>query len=309
MNLSYSAPTSLTVAIPTLDRGRVLIETIEQLLPQLAASSTILVADQTRQYEHETLRALEELESHLAIRRLRLPLASQPMAMNLLLAEAKTDLVLFLDDDVQPSAGLLEAHARAYEESPEAWAVVGQVLQPGQVAEDVALPAPRTGLTRGMITPFHSTCRGWVENVMSGNLSVRRSRALGLGGFDESFVGAAYRFDTDFAYRVLQAGGKILFEPKASLRHLGHPRGGTHVYGDHFRTTAPYHSAGDYYFALKHGFPAEASWYMGQRFVRSFLTRYHLRHPWWIPAKVVGEFRGFVLAAKLHRARLREGAQ
>ena len=33
---------------------------------------------------------------------------------------------------------------------------------------------------------------------MGGNFSVRRRFALTLGGFDEQFVGAAYRFEADF---------------------------------------------------------------------------------------------------------------
>src|ERR1041385_2066784 len=84
---------------------------------------------------------------------------------------------------------------------------------------------------------------------------VTRSRCVELGGFDENFVGAAYRFETDFALRVAAAGGRIWFEPHASIDHLKLSTGGLRSYGDHRTSASPFHSAGDYYFALHHRRP------------------------------------------------------
>jgi GT2 family glycosyltransferase len=134
---------------------------------------------------------------------------------------------------------------------------------------------------------------------MAGNLSVKRDRALAIGGFDENFVGAAYRFETDFAMRIAAAGGKIWFEPGASLRHLQLSTGGLRSYGDHRSAPVPAHSAGDYYFALHH---LPRFWrYAATRVVKNVATRYLATHPWLIPAKLIGEARGLLLARKLHR--------
>lgn len=144
---------------------------------------------------------------------------------------------------------------------------------------------------------FNAAERRDVENVIACNLSVRRSRALSIGGFDDNFIGVAYRFETDFARRLIAAGGRIRFEPAASLHHLKAPGGGTRTWGDHKSSASPMHSVGDYYFALRHVRPF---WpYVVRRLRSNVLTRFHLRHPWTIAPKIIGEIRGLVLARRL----------
>jgi GT2 family glycosyltransferase len=149
---------------------------------------------------------------------------------------------------------------------------------------------------------FNHNARAAVANCMAGNLSVRRERALEVGGFDENFVGVAYRFETDFCRRLRARGGSILFEPAASVRHLKAPRGGIRVHGNHLTSSSPAHGVGDYYFALRHGSPGESLPYILQRPFREVCTRFHLGHPWWIPAKLTGEVRAFLWAVRLARA-------
>ena len=112
-------------------------------------------------------------------------------------------------------------HASAHVEFPETWAVAGQVLQPG---ESSGGRGPRTipshGIRADLDFPFWSDQRAFVVNVMAGNLSVKRDKALAVGAFDENFEGVAYRFETEFARRLVRLGGQILFEPAASIRHL-----------------------------------------------------------------------------------------
>jgi GT2 family glycosyltransferase len=211
--------------------------------------------------------------------------------MNTALLAAVTPLVLFLDDDVEPSPGLIAAHGNAHRDA-EVWAVVGQILQPGESPVHVDQPV------EDLEFRFNADEGRLVSNVMAGNLSVKRDRAIAAGGFDENFVLAAYRFETDFALRLAAAGGKIRFEPRASLRHLKLSTGGLRSFGDHRSSPSPAHSAGDYYFALHH----RRFWpYAARRLMKNVTTRYHLIHPWTIPAKLIGEWRGMLLARKLLR--------
>src|SRR5437868_3122650 len=85
--------------------------------------------------------------------------------------------------------------------------------------------SPRPGLGACLDFPFNSAIPAQVANVMAGNLSVRREMALAVGGFDENFVGVAYRFETEFCRRLLRAGGRVLFQPAASIHHLRTPTG------------------------------------------------------------------------------------
>ena len=282
----------LTIAIPTYKRGAILVETLRRLLDLAAPADAIVVVDQTMEHSSEVADRLRLWDAEGAIRWVRLDRPSIPHAMNEALRAAATELVLFLDDDVEPAPGLVAAHRDGHAD-PRVWAVVGQILQPGEEPAHFARPADDLEFR------FNHDARAEITNVMAGNLSVKRERALGIRGFDENFIGAAYRFETDFALRLAAAGGGIVFEPRASLRHLKLSSGGLRSFGDHRTTTSPLHAVGDYYFALHH---RRDFWrYAARRLRRNVLTRFHATRPWFIPTKLIGELRALTLARRLAR--------
>jgi GT2 family glycosyltransferase len=251
----------------------------------------ILIADQTIEHPAEVEAQLSRWSDTGAIRWLRLDQPSIPRAMNKALLTATTDLILFLDDDIEPSPELIVQHRESHSDAA-VWAVVGQILQPGESASH---EAPRDN---DLAFEFSYSKAMDVLNVMAGNLSVKRLRAIEVGGFDENYLGVAYRFETDFAYRLRSAGGRIRFDPAATLRHLKLSSGGLRTYGDHMRSARPEHSVGDYYFALTH--QKRPLVYALRRLRRNVLTRFHATHPWTLPSKLIGEIRGMALARKLH---------
>jgi GT2 family glycosyltransferase len=291
-------PAPVSVAIPTYGRDEVLVNTVAAVLRLQPGPQEILVIDQTPEHDPATAGQLERWQAAGAIRWFRLERPSIPAAMNRALREARCPVVLFLDDDVVPQPGLIAAHLGNYREG-HVGAVVGQVLQPGQQPVPGNGPCRGRGLLRDLRFPFNSDVRREVANCMAGNLSVRREFALRVGGFDENYVGVAYRFETEFCRRLRRHGGTMIFEPAASLRHLQAPRGGTRAYGCHLRSARPEHAVGDYYFALHNGTGPEAAAYIARRFFREVRTRFHLTHPWWIPVKLLGELRGLCWALRL----------
>jgi GT2 family glycosyltransferase len=143
---------------------------------------------------------------------------------------------------------------------------------------------------------FASTVRADVEEFMGGNFSIRRERALALGGFDEKFVQAAYRFEREFSGRVLLAGGRILFEPAATIEHLK-AGGGIRAWGEPW--ASPGHAVGEYYFLLRSP-RARLRWLgIAVHPLRAVRTRLHLRRPWLIPATLGAELTAFLWALKL----------
>ena len=66
--------------------------------------------------------------------------------------------------------------------------------------------------------------------------------------------------------------------------------------GSHLTSASPRHGMGDYYFALRSGMSRESAAYMLLRPFREVRTRFHLRQPWYIPVKLVGEMRAFAAA-------------
>lgn len=280
---------NISIVIPTYGREQVLVGTVQHMLALSPAPAEILVLDQTQVHTEHVERALTDWHQSGTIRWLRLSKPSIPGAINLGLAEARHDLVLFVDDDVVPEPELIAAHITAYKRTG-ATLIAGRVIQPWQEGQDFSQDAT-----------FHfASCRPqWSGLFIGCNFCVDRLAAIGLGGFDEQFVRVAYNFEAEFAHRLCRSGRKIYFEPAACLHHIKAPGGGTRTYGQHFTTFRPDHAVGDYYFMLR----TQGLWRgltdFPRRAIRSVVTRHHLRRPWWIPVTLLAELRGMVWALSL----------
>ncbi|MCA9050470.1 MAG: glycosyltransferase family 2 protein [Planctomycetaceae bacterium] len=288
----------ITVIIPTIGREDVLLNTIRACLEEPEPPCSVIVVDQSKEHEPETVRQLEEWQQLGRVTVLTPDIASQPAAMNVGTVAAESRLLLFLDDDVEPVPGFVAAHATAHND-PSVWCVIGQIIQPWQQPEQITRPESGKGLRRDLDFAFHSCVECQVFNGMSGHMSVKRDRCLQAGGFDENFCGAAYRFDTEFSRRINSCGGTVRFQPRASLKHLRAARGGTRRTGNHLASADPIHGVGDYYFAIVCGRGWDRIRYIVHRMVREICTRFHLKRPWYIPVKLLGEFRAAAWALRL----------
>lgn len=278
----------LSVVIPTFGRDAVMVETVHRVLQQDPPPDELLVIDQTPRHSGDVERELTRLSVTGAIAWVRLAAPSIPRAMNAGLLRARSNIVLFLDDDVVPAPGLIAAHLAAHRDSGAAL-VAGQVLQPGEEPESGTETAFR----------FRSAERRWVSEVMGGNFSIRRDLAIAIGGVDENFVRAAYGFEVEMCQRARAGGAEILFEPRASIRHLRAPSGGTRAYGHHLRTARPGHSVGAFYRILRTCPRAAVPARFAERLARSVRTRHHRSRPWWIPVTLAAEMTGLAWAVGL----------
>jgi GT2 family glycosyltransferase len=278
----------ISVLIPTYERHEVLVETVQRFLQQEPEAEEIVVVDQTPRHPDSVELALRALEDSGRLRRIRRRAPSVPGAMNDALVAARSQHVVFCDDDVLPAQGFLRAHLDALERFPRS-IVAGQVLQPGEEPEP--LEAKRFA--------FRSCLPQMIGEFIGCNFSASRKLLLELGGFDEAFVAAAYRYERELSDRAARAGASVQFEPAASLRHLRAPRGGTRAWGNHLTTARPSHAVGDYYYLLRaRGRPGR--WRdLALRPFRAVRTRHHLRRPWWIPVTVFAELSGLVWALAL----------
>lgn len=281
----YLRTMRLSVIIPTLGREQVLLDTITALLGQLPGDGEIVVIDQTREHLPHTERELQQWAGAGTIQWLRPAFQSIPRAMNAGICAARGDTLIFVDDDVIPAPGFLEAHCEACMAGPRR-IHAGRVLQPWHCDGS----RPLEGLA--------GREPGVIEEFIGCNFSVARAFALELGGFDERFVQVAYRFEADFAERARRSGGEVYFLPQAELRHLRAGAGGTRSYGDHLRTFMPAHAVGEYYFLLVN---RPSRWWgrLARRWMRAPMTRHHLRRPWWILPTVVSESSGLLWAVGL----------
>lgn len=237
----------VSVVIPTLNREKVLIDTLESVLKDNYPNYEVVVIDQTEEHEPETKAALDRLSKK--INYIFEPIKSLPHARNVGIAAASGEVILFLDDDIIPKGGLIAAHAARYSEDTVG-GVGGRILAEG----DEGKPEPGKVVT---ITPwaafkdyFYGTKPAEVATVRGANMSFRRDLCIKVGGFDENYIGNAMREETDFSLRIRSLGYKLVFEPKAEVFHLLTPSGGARS-GDRVNRYRTFFRNNTYFF-LRH---------------------------------------------------------
>jgi GT2 family glycosyltransferase len=226
-----SSRQSVTIAICTRDHPDLLAECLESLAPLRDNHGKnvleILVIDNAPAGQ-ETNRLVQSLRG---IRYLCEPIPGLDFARNRALAEATTDFVAFLDDDVVIDRRWWEGLNEALAQNPDAAVVTGLVL-PRELETDAQIIFERRGgFRRGFSkllyngdhlpgNPLYPTGAGMFGAGC--NMVVNREVALGLGGFDEaldtgpSLPGGG---DIDMFYRVLRAGRPLVYEPRMLVFH------------------------------------------------------------------------------------------
>jgi len=298
---------SISVVIPSYNRGAVLLDTINMLLAQDDKAEQILIVDQTHYTDaDETAQRLQQLHQRGDINWVQLAKPSIPAAMNEGLKTAKSDYVLFLDDDISIQSDFISQHRIALQthQDSKVGAHVGQIIQPWQSVVDLGDYDAGRGINKDMAFPFNSNQEQLISNCMAGNLCVARQQAIDIGGFDQQFSQVAYRFETEFCRRSIAITGQLFrFIPSASINHLKVSTGGTRAHAKNYLTSiSASHSVGDYYFALQQcrmpGNRWQAIAYILKRPFGSLLAKFYLRQPWWIPVRIVAEFKGLFWAIR-----------
>jgi len=171
-----------TVVVPTWNRSRLLAQTLSGLRQQCGGVSFEVVVIENGSCDTAVLqRDFPEFRFFCLRER------GVCAARNLGARQARSSLLIFLDDDVVPSADFVSAHVSAHEHFTER-VVIGALrweIDPErkcfgletQVAAERLLPVP---------TSDGSTPCG-LADFRTGNFSLRRELLERVGGFDESF--------------------------------------------------------------------------------------------------------------------------
>jgi len=210
---------TLAVGIPTLGREEVLLETLECVLKQADAADEVIVADQNSQHQPQTSARLHELAAAGHITVLHLPNPSLTAARNAILRASCCDYVLFIDDDVYLGPEFVGSYRKALNDA-RAHVLAGAIDENGS----------------GSSVECHALFNDEdvVDLVRGANIAVERNTALGLGGFDERFVGPAHGEEQDFAFRLLRCGKSVSYDGRLRLNHRRAPTGGCRVAGNVF---------------------------------------------------------------------------
>jgi glycosyltransferase involved in cell wall biosynthesis len=217
-----------SLIIPTLDRQdhvRVLLESLKR---QTRQDFEVVVVDQTDAPDAE-VRRMAEVDTG-RFQYLHLERKSLPNARNVGAAAARSEILIFIDDDVELSAGFVAAHVSALEALDGPDAAAGRITGGYDDGDpDARLVGKFNPWLATVTRNFHllKGARG-IHQLPGGNFSVRREAFFAAGGFDaEGFCGtASIGEETDFAMRLIYTGHQIDFVPKAHLIHLHLPMGG-----------------------------------------------------------------------------------
>ncbi|MCG9916355.1 MAG: glycosyltransferase family 2 protein [Phenylobacterium sp.] len=152
---------------------------------------------------------------------------------------ATGDVLIFLNPDAFLQPGGAQALAKAVLEGDPLRLVGGRVLNADRTEQ--------RGARRGEITPLAALLSlsgltrrtpalrryevHWeneaapdalcpVPTISGAFFAIRRTGYLSLGGFDEGYF--LHVEDIDLCWRVREAGGQVMFHPKAEVVHLGH---------------------------------------------------------------------------------------
>lgn len=213
---------TLALAICTLNRPKILIQTITDLLALPTQPDKIIVVDQTQDLPTQLVDFYQKHRSKLKVIRMKAKGLGQ--ARNRAIKESGCDLILFIDDDVRLKSDLIKYHKLHFKDEK-----VGAVV--GRVDDNLGDPPSCGGRVNwfGKVTVDRDVTKvHQVESLSGGNMSMRLDLVKRLGGF-WSLEGnlVQLREETDMALRIKRAGFDVICEPRASLLHLAHRTGGT----------------------------------------------------------------------------------
>jgi GT2 family glycosyltransferase len=290
-----------TIAIPTYNREKVLVDTLRSVRALDPGPEEVIVVDQTLNHEKETEAFLEKAASEGWIRWIRQQPPRVTTARNRLIAEARTDVLVFIDDDVDLPRDFLAQHLKNYRD-PKVVAVAGRVRQ----EKESPYPKTRDGkwpkvLDYKYLSVFSTQRVEGVTNFMGCNHSVRLETLKKIGGYDINYRGQSLFEETDLSIRIWKAGGTIVFDPQAHLFHFFAPVGGCRIPATKKGYPEWWVPFNRHYFAFRHLRYIWEFWrcLLFKDFRETVLRKANLRMPWVIPWSFLSYYYSMVQAARL----------
>jgi glycosyltransferase involved in cell wall biosynthesis len=206
---------SASVVIPSYNNGHLLSMGLPALVQQTvpAGEFEVLVVDDGS--TDDTQDRFISLSLPESFRYIRQSNQGAAVARNRGAADARGDILVFLDSDVVPDPTLLEEHLTSHR-------VHDHVLMVGKTR---ALPAEHFDLFYQVLgKDIFAFDQGDEEKqvtfqeVLSRNFSLLRESFFEVGGFDQEFPRSGFE-DIEFAYRATQLGFDVVYNPRAAGDH------------------------------------------------------------------------------------------
>jgi len=307
---------SISCIIPTLNRSALLRNTIKTLINQTISPDIyeIIVVDNGS--VDDTKEILQNIMKETANRQIRYIFDPEPGLLtgrHRGALEAKGELLVFVDDDIEAASGWLQAILETFK-SPRVELVGGRnlpkfVVQPPAWLESFYDVIPDGGRSCAWLSllDLGESAREIDPNYVWGlNFSIRRRALHDLGGFHPDCVPKELqRFqgdgETGLTMKARSYGYRAVYQPKATIYHIVP---GSRMTPEYFEQRAYYQGVCDSYSDIRRGEIGEAG---GLAKVKSFSVRYLRR----IADRIVRSFKHlehqpFVMAENAEVAAIRQ---
>jgi GT2 family glycosyltransferase len=211
-----------SVVIITLTRPDCVQQCLDHLALQNRIPEQVIVVDSSPD-ERTTLVCNKFEESFVQFLYIRneTGIGRMTTSRNLALAHCNGEVISFIDDDAYAYPEWAEAVLTTLDDESIS-AVAGHVV--GDTS-DPNLPIGVIDNNGNVIGNFGKLVETpvEVEHAMGCNMSFRASVLAELAGFRTDYPASGFREDTDVFLRLKALGCRIVFQPKASVRHIGAP--------------------------------------------------------------------------------------
>ncbi len=214
----------LSVVIPTYSRCESLRVTLEALKCQESVPGgfeVVVVSDGSTDGTQELLKGWANATLPFILRSIIQDNAGPARARNRGVNEAQGEVIVFLDDDVEPQPGCLKAHAQRHLTENKLVLIGPMSPDPIRQKQEAVWIAWEHAMLQKQYDSWKNGV--WAENecgphnFYTGNASVRREYILKVGGFDEGFT---RQEDVELAARMERTCGVYFrFDPTPAALH------------------------------------------------------------------------------------------
>jgi len=204
---------NFSVIIPTYNRNRELLECLEGLSGQLTDKRCLEVIIANDGGDKHSIEKLNIVSGRTPLRYLHLEHKGPAATRNAAVAEAKGDIILFLDDDCIPAENWMEETIKTWERFPEVSGVGGCVAYS---STDSIYCKVNSDIFNWYLDQ-HSSGE-YCKFISTYNAGYKKGIFNKVKGFDEQFRNASGE-DRDLNIKILEAGGKLKLNKNIFVYH------------------------------------------------------------------------------------------
>jgi len=211
-----TGPIRVSVVIPTYQRRDSVGRALEALARQTLPPEEFEVLISIDGSDDGTRELLEAFRTSFPVVVLWQPNRGRAAACNAGLRASHGELVVLLDDDMEPAPEFLTAHLAAHAAGPRL-GVVGAAPVTIDPSSSPVLDYIGSKFNRHLETLSQPGHVFKLRDFYSGNFSIARDTLLDLGGLDEAFT-AYGNEDLELSLRLSRAGIRLVYSPDAVAR-------------------------------------------------------------------------------------------